>query len=217
MIEIGFKINGMEVIAKAEMLKTPRKRGKGKFNNRPQVLVKCFCGGIKVVRWDSFKKGELKSCGCIAHPGNKLGKFTRRYGPDSQHWKGCGEIGKFLWNHICDQAKIRDLKVEVTIEDIWDLFLKQNKLCALTGEPLKFGITVKNHRAGLTTASLDRIDSNKGYTLDNIQWVHKTVNLLKMQLAEKDFIEWCQKVVNWANKGKSNVSLLDDSKSGCGG
>jgi hypothetical protein len=46
----------------------------------------------------------------------------------------------------------------------------------------------------LTTASLDRIDSSKGYTIDNVQWVHKTVNLMKRELNQQDFIDICNKI-----------------------
>jgi hypothetical protein len=46
------------------------------------------------------------------------------------------------------------------------------------------------------TASLDRIDSSSGYTVNNIQWVHKMVNGLKGFLSNDEFIFWCQKVVS---------------------
>jgi hypothetical protein len=44
------------------------------------------------------------------------------------------------------------------------------------------------------TASLDRIDSNKGYTKDNVVWVHKNVNAFKNCLSHKDFIKICHLV-----------------------
>jgi hypothetical protein len=47
-----------------------------------------------------------------------------------------------------------------------------------------------------TTASLDRKDSGKGYTLDNVQWVHKRVNIMKNIISDMEFIEWCKKVAN---------------------
>lgn len=43
-------------------------------------------------------------------------------------------------------------------------------------------------------ASLDRIDNTKGYVAGNIQWVHKAINLMKLDLVQKDFINWCKKV-----------------------
>jgi hypothetical protein len=47
---------------------------------------------------------------------------------------------------------------------------------------------------------LDRIDSEKGYTLENIQWVHKTINQMKMNMKENDFIQFCIAVAK--NKGE---------------
>ena len=48
-------------------------------------------------------------------------------------------------------------------------------------------IKFKKRHNDSKTASLDRIDSSKGYTEDNIQWVHKDVNQMKMDLPEQRF------------------------------
>ena len=71
-------------------------------------------------------------------------------------------------------------------------FLKQNKKCALTGSELEINVT----------ASVDRIDSKKGYTKDNVQWVHKKVNLMKGTMSQKDFIETCKSVVETNDKNR---------------
>lgn len=54
------------------------------------------------------------------------------------------------------------------------------------------------------TASLDRIDSTKGYTLDNIQWVHKHINVMKMDLDQEYFIKLCKLVTK---KSKNGVQI----------
>lgn len=59
--------------------------------------------------------------------------------------------------------------------------------------PLSFG----NSWNRKCTASLDRIDSAKGYVEGNVQWVHKRINLMKGTLSEKDFIAFCQMVVTY--------------------
>ncbi len=46
------------------------------------------------------------------------------------------------------------------------------------------------------TASLDRIDSSRGYTLDNIQWVHKDLNKMKTNYPNDYFIKMCKYVAN---------------------
>jgi len=51
-----------------------------------------------------------------------------------------------------------------------------------------------NDKYYLQTASLDRIDSSKGYVLDNVQWVHKRVNFLKRDYSEKELLFWCNAI-----------------------
>lgn len=46
------------------------------------------------------------------------------------------------------------------------------------------------------TASLDRKDSSKGYTKDNIQWVHSMVNMSKNKYDQNKFIDMCIAVAN---------------------
>lgn len=35
----------------------------------------------------------------------------------------------------------------------------------------------------------------QGYTLDNVQWVHKTINFMKHDLSQDVFIQWCERVL----------------------
>lgn len=68
---------------------------------------------------------------------------------------------------------------------------KQHKRCALTGVEIEFG-TAWNK---VCTASLDRIDSNEGYIEGNVQWVHKAINLMKRDMTDAEFLDWCKRVV----------------------
>jgi hypothetical protein len=45
-----------------------------------------------------------------------------------------------------------------------------------------------------STASIDRIDSSKGYEEGNIQWVHKHVNFMKRTYSQDYFIDMCKKI-----------------------
>lgn len=94
--------------------------------------------------------------------------------------------------HIKIGAKKRNLAYEITLEMVTQLFIDQNNKCKLSGLEIKFAPCLMDHRyKRATTASLDRIDSTKGYTADNIQWVHKDIQLLKMNLPEGRFKELC--------------------------
>jgi hypothetical protein len=121
----------------------------------------------------------------------KESKFKKRRGSNSPIWKGFGEISNRYWTAISGRIK---KGVEITIEDAWNLFLDQDRKCAFSGMELCMH---EYKDCGRTrTASLDRIDSSKGYIIDNIQWVHKNINCMKQDLDQSVFLEWCRKIVS---------------------
>lgn len=129
----------------------------------------CDCGKTIVVMSSNFSKYRIKSCGCLK------GKVHDGY----------GEITGNLFGRYKRGAKIRNISFEISAKDMWEIYIKQNKKCAISG--VEIPIT-KPER----TAPLDRIDSKKGYTTNNIQWIHKSINTMKWNLSQKDFIQWCK-------------------------
>jgi hypothetical protein len=115
-------------------------------------------------------------------------------GNTSCKWTGYGEISGRHWKSILANAVVRNLCVDISIEYAWDLFLKQDRRCALTGCPLEMHI-VLGSKHSTWTASLDRIDSNKGYVVGNVQWVHKDIQRMKTDFTPKRFYELCFAVV----------------------
>src|SRR5206468_3884446 len=87
-------------------------------------------------------------------------------------------------------ARKRNLSFSITLDNIWKLFIKQNGKCAMSGIKLILGKTLSSEY----TASLDRIDSTKGYHIENVQWVHKRLNFMKSDTPEKDFFEWVYRI-----------------------
>lgn len=144
------------------------------------------CGSKKIYSIDHLtrKKRPVKSCGCI----------KRLKGPNHKDWKGCGEIsGKWWHAHVTKELTVSNnrhrVNVSVTIEEGWKLFQQQGGRCALSGVALAFG-----SQSYQSTASLDRIDSSKGYVLENVQWVHKHVNFMKRDYEQEYFIDLCHKI-----------------------
>jgi hypothetical protein len=86
-------------------------------------------------------------------------------------------------------AKKRGLEFNLTPKYMYDLFTSQNNKCALSGLELSFGNKRKNIEQ---TASLDRIDSDKGYVVGNVQWVHKVINFMKGKQEQESFIKLCK-------------------------
>ncbi|RTL07635.1 hypothetical protein EKK58_00240 [Candidatus Dependentiae bacterium] len=107
-------------------------------------------------------------------------------------WQGCGEVSKTYWSRTRARAQKDGRAFTLSIEDMNNLLMAQEKKCAISGLPIE---TTKRHRYKTkATASLDRIDSSKGYTLDNVQWVHKHVNRMKHTFDQAYFEDLCRRV-----------------------
>ena len=151
----------------------------------------CDCGKTTVTYSTHIIRGNTKSCGC-GHP----------KGETVYNYKGHGEITGNRWDQISKSAERsnrkyrRELEFTITIEYAWDLFLKQERRCALTGIGLFF-----SKKAYLNTASLDRIDNLRGYVEGNVQWVHKDINKMKNKFEQDYFIKMCCLVAS--TKGES--------------
>ena len=87
-------------------------------------------------------------------------------------------------------AVLRDIEWNITFEYLADLLIEQDFKCALTGWD------IEAMKVQVNTASLDRIDSLKGYIEGNVQWVHKMVNMSKQSYTQEEFIEMCNAVTN---------------------
>jgi hypothetical protein len=46
-------------------------------------------------------------------------------------------------------------------------------------------------------ASLDRIDSTKGYVEGNVQWVHRDIDKIKWKFEQSYFIKLCKKIAEY--------------------
>ena len=183
------------VQAKIKDYRIPRKRQYENLKNKPfgkliveqfvgtdckqQALWNCLCecGKHKIVKASRLKSGEVKSCGCL-------------------HQVRVGDIDGHHFANIRAHARQKKMKFTITIEQIWNLYLMQDGKCALSG--VNIGFDRKNKPN--TTASLDRIESSRGYTIDNVQWVHKDINQMKSDRTEDYFIDLCRKVVNHMEK-----------------
>ena len=86
----------------------------------------------------------------------------------------------------------RNLSFELTLEILYQQWLKQDGKCALTNQQL---VLKRNQRDyNRHTASIDRIDSSKGYLKNNIRWIHKDINKIKLHFSDEYFIEMCKLV-----------------------
>jgi len=137
---------------------------------RPTKWVcRCDCGTIAGVVGSTLRNKTSTQC---------LGCRRRIYNTSIEQ----------RWARARTRAKLKNFEFDITAADLENRFKKQQGRCALS----YLFIQIEDK-----TASLDRIDSTKGYLLDNIQWVHKDINNMKMDLSEERFVELCNLVTNY--------------------
>ena len=82
----------------------------------------------------------------------------------------------------------------LTVDDLLDLFEKQDYRCAKTRIKLTH---LKGQRKVNTNISVDRIDNDlKFYTKSNIQLVCYRYNLMKGDMDEKELAKWCELILS---------------------
>lgn len=113
-----------------------------------------------------------------------------------------------LFKKIESNALKRNLNFELTVEDMWDIFIQQDGKCAITGVNINMLNANINNNYHLQTASLDRKDSSKGYIKGNVQWVHKAINSLKSDFTDDEFISLCHLVAT-TNSSYNSIDITN--------
>lgn len=166
----GKKIGNWTVLRYASCLK----RDNSKKNYEVKWTCQCSCGVIHDLNKYNLTSGKTSncvSCTAILNTGNK-----------NRNWKGHKDISGCKLYRVLNGAKTRGILLEISIEDLQDLWEKQEGVCALSGLVLDID----------KDASVDRIDSSLGYTKDNIQWIHKHINHMKNKYDQDYFLSMCK-------------------------
>lgn len=147
----------------------------------------CNCGTISYLPTYHLTKGYSKQC-------KNCARIPKQY--------SLGSIPISMWNKILSNAKKRKITIMVDRVKMFDLLVKQDYKCALTGVSIVLPNNGKESWKHFYTASLDRIDSSKGYVEENIQWVHKDINRMKNIYSQEYFIKLCRMVTENTQRNK---------------
>lgn len=174
---------------------------------RKMSLVCCDGCGIKFEKETRYVKASQKkrngknycSLSCYAKTtyDNKLSEWNNSEENKEHLRKICNnkldEFSPFrTLMKSCRNRKNKDCNLDLPyLKDLWE---KQKGKCALTGVDLKLETSSnKNYQA-----SIDRIDSSKGYVKGNIRFTSVSVNWLKSDLDDnhlREFFQICKMVV----------------------
>ena len=155
-------------------------------NHTAYYKVRCDCGKelLKLPIEILNPNGDFQCASC-AQKENKI---------ESMIANGMvGDLALTQYTRLKKSAERRNYEFSVSIKYLWDLFQEQKQICAITGDYIP----------NIKEASLDRIDSSKGYIEGNVQWVTQQANLSKHIMTMKQLYEFCRKVLNHANQQPS--------------
>ena len=166
----------MKVVkAKCQECKIFFDKPKKEFDRRIRLYgseVNMFCGNSCSAKW--INKNVLKVI-------TEQGKEKRRKINLNNKYSKKGEFTYYL-----NRIKLRKKEFNLTEEFLNNLWKTQEGKCAFSGitmDKQKF-----NKRTNPHTASIDRIDSKKGYTQDNVQFICYSLNLAKNNFTNEEFI-----------------------------
>lgn len=125
-------------------------------------------------------KANTKGC-------SECAKANTARGKDSEYWQGGEYIPAVFISNVKRSAAKRNIPFNLTIAELDLIWSLQEGRCAYTNRQLSLD-------PSSSTASLDRIDSSKGYEATNVQFVHKSVNISKWTMSEEEFLQMIKEI-----------------------
>jgi hypothetical protein len=179
------------------------------YPSKDLYKVQCICGNVyhtghTTLSRKTHNKTSLPYC-------NKC--FTYDKKKRKRSFMLTKNISLTIFKRLEREALRKGVLFNLTPEYLQELYDKQNHKCIYTGNEIIIHFSLcKFEDRKINTASLDRINSNKGYIKGNVQWIHKDVNYMKFNLSHDRFLELCNQITN--NYVNIEPSLTSTCKEG---
>jgi len=141
-----------------------------------------------------------RSCGAKANIETTIPREKRSYyNPNSG--RKVDDFSPFRWHlrNASRRSKDKSRDCDLTLDFLKELWESQDGKCPYTGWQMKnLESSSPNKQLDLTPdrASLDRIDSSKGYIQGNVQFVCYMAQCCKGVFSSEDLINFCEAVVS---------------------
>ena len=158
--------------------------------------VKCLnCGNIYHTGHSVLNKKKNNKGLSVCHKCFEYGMKSKK-----KHTMCTENISYSLYNMIERQARLRGIEFNLTPNYLEKIF---DGKCYLSGQPIKLKtLKTTNGKLDEGNASLDRINSLKGYVEGNVMWCDKKINIMKNKLNNDEFLVLCETIVNYK---KNNI------------
>lgn len=181
--------------------------------------VECLkCGSKLTVSLNNAKKRKRSGCYyCNPNPGQQVPSKEKEQGTKPQIYSRDELYYRIYKNKIENLNKKSSITGRKYKE--WKLSLKEfsqliHDKCVYCGaEPeYKESFTTKSHpNEKLYANGIDRIDSNKGYTIDNCVSCCTICNRMKLDLNQQEFYNHITKILQYSNKCSTTIETASDN------
>jgi len=192
----NFHTNKKGVYGLHNKCKDCRNRNNRQKNNQPIAAGSKLCKKCNnLLNVSEFNKDKTKKLGlqtyCKSCSTNNIKRWTSSLD---------GYINKIYLDIVNNSKKSKKpLDIKITIDDIKQLYFKQNGLCALSGIKITFDTYMTNDFQNINRYNMvvNRIDDKLGYEKNNIQLICSMVHKMKNVYNNDEFINMCKIIGNY--------------------
>ena len=152
----------------------------------------CECGNECLLDISRLTSGNTRSCGCLAKDhSTKLGKkYGKIMGKGNAKEAGVAGFNAVYKTYIRN-AKQTNRDFALSKEEFKNIVIKNCHYCGIKPSNV---IRRKSYNGDFTYSGIDRVDSSKGYTVDNCVPCCKLCNGAKSNLSMKEFSSWIYRI-----------------------
>ena len=172
--EIGNKYNRLTII---EIDINKRLR-----NNHIHYICKCDCGNISSVTRGRLLSGYTKSCGCLA----------AEISSKSKQRNGRNPAFNSVVASYKQAAYKRNIGWNLSDEEVITIFSENCYYCNNKDSNLKI-----QGKWEFKYNGIDRLNPEKGYSIDNVKACCKSCNMRKWDSSEKEFYKWIEQTYKY--------------------
>jgi len=175
------KYGMLTVIKRAE-------RPREKTDSGAWWLVKCDCGKEKIMRANTLRTMNTKSCGCSSSMLKRKARLLER--------------GLSAKNDVFKYYQRRAKKLKYSFKLSFENFIEIVQLNCYYCDAIPSNIRRNTCNNGdFVYNGVDRLNNNKGYTPNNCVPCCKICNIAKNNRSKKDFYSWIRKIYKkWGQK-----------------
>lgn len=147
---------------------------------RNHYLCRCECGSEKVIQWSLLISGNTKSCGCWGKEVRKTANKLPNNG---------GVINQIILGYK-RHAKRRGFAWSLTFDEVSNIINKPCYYCGAVNSNKK----ITKNCQGFPYNGIDRVNSLKDYTIDNVVPCCDFCNKAKGNKTKQEFIAWVKRI-----------------------